>query len=516
MPDIASAKNIIFRSNDESIVKVLDDGSIVPQSSGSTTIHVESYYDGYIKDVPITITYKPHYNLEFVASNGTDNQTDLEVLLNQNYTLSDENIFDAPEGFTFDHWNTEEDGSGEKYRLGDIITSSTDKEVIRLYAQYKGTLVFDAQGGNVSINSKEVFYNRLVGELPLPTKEGAAFEAWEIQTGDKSIRQNVQYNTNTKYITGTLVAEASWLTGAYTLAYNGNGGVLPKDHSYSAYQELKEDLLTRWCSLNSNRQLMSNPFLRDGYVFTGWNTKEDGTGESYTAGDTINFSSVPDSLFTLYAQWKKNSHTITFHKNYGTDELETQEMDDGVSTALRTNTFTRNGFSFKEWNTDPGGNGTSYVDGEEISVSSDLELYAIWEETFDFIINNLNVNETKLIVYKLPVGMVPDEFTSNITLNYGYGTRVDTKNVNNQEVLYTGGKFKITKGLADYKVYTLSVLGDVNGDGIIGIIDYIRIMKHIMGDMTLENEYSLAADMNENERIDIIDYIRIMKIIMGE
>ena len=37
-----------------------------------------------------------------------------------------------------------------------------------------------------------------------------------------------------------------------------------------------------------------------------------------------------------------------------------------------------------------------------------------------------------------------------------------------------------------------------------------------MGDMTLENEYSLAADMNENERIDIIDYIRIMKIIMGE
>ena len=206
--------------------------------------------------------------------------------------------------------------------------------------------------------------------------------------------------------------------------------------------------------------------------------------------------------------------TVTFYKNNGTDEYVTQSVSG--SATLRKNDFTRNGFTFVNWNTKRDGSGTTYTDEQEINITEDLVLYAQWEETFDYVINHFNVDESKSIIYKIPIGTKPNGFTPYITVNYGYGTRVDTKNVNNQDVLYTGGKFTITKGLIDYKTYALSVLGDVNGDGIIGIIDYIRIMKHIMGDMTLENEYSLAADMNENERIDIIDYIRIMKIIMGE
>lgn len=45
--------------------------------------------------------------------------------------------------------------------------------------------------------------------------------------------------------------------------------------------------------------LTSNTFTRSGYVFTGWNTKANGTGTTYANGATYNFASHT----VLYAQW---------------------------------------------------------------------------------------------------------------------------------------------------------------------------------------------------------------------
>jgi uncharacterized repeat protein (TIGR02543 family)/LPXTG-motif cell wall-anchored protein len=45
--------------------------------------------------------------------------------------------------------------------------------------------------------------------------------------------------------------------------------------------------------------LRSNGFTRTGYTFTGWNTRQDGTGTPYAAGASYSFASD----LTLYAQW---------------------------------------------------------------------------------------------------------------------------------------------------------------------------------------------------------------------
>lgn len=62
------------------------------------------------------------------------------------------------------------------------------------------------------------------------------------------------------------------------------------------------------------------------------------------------------------------------------------------------------------------------------------------------------------------------------------------------------------------------VQGDANGDGIMGIIDYIKIKKDIMDTekFTDGSVFFEAADMNENNKIDILDYIKIRKAIMEE
>lgn len=49
---------------------------------------------------------------------------------------------------------------------------------------------------------------------------------------------------------------------------------------------------------------------RSGHAFTGWNKEADGSGSSYSAGQTV---SVPaDSTVTLYAQWKQSCSALVY------------------------------------------------------------------------------------------------------------------------------------------------------------------------------------------------------------
>ena len=52
---------------------------------------------------------------------------------------------------------------------------------------------------------------------------------------------------------------------------------------------------------NVSQALAANTFTRDGYVFTGWNTKADGSGTFYTNKQIITLTQE----MTLYAQWEQ-------------------------------------------------------------------------------------------------------------------------------------------------------------------------------------------------------------------
>ena len=59
-------------------------------------------------------------------------------------------------------------------------------------------------------------------------------------------------------------------------------------------------------STSEGGTLNKNAFTREGYNFLNWNTKADGTGESYADGATVNLTE--DTI--LYAQWEDN-HSLT-------------------------------------------------------------------------------------------------------------------------------------------------------------------------------------------------------------
>ena len=75
----------------------------------------------------------------------------------------------------------------------------------------------------------------------------------------------------------------------YTIKYNPNGGT--------------GDSIRKTYPVNTTAVAEECTYAKDGYSFSGWNTKADGSGTGYKPGDAI---SSPKSNIVLYAQWNAN------------------------------------------------------------------------------------------------------------------------------------------------------------------------------------------------------------------
>lgn len=92
------------------------------------------------------------------------------------------------------------------------------------------------------------------------------------------------------------------------------------------------------------------------------------------------------------------------------------------------------------------------------------------------------------------------------------------KNSSNKDktsgTISTGDKATITVD-SETKSYEIIIYGDVNGDGKISAVDYVRIKNNIMGTSTLSGAYKEAADVDKNGKVSAVDYVKIKNKIMG-
>ena len=153
----------------------------------------------------------------------------------------------------------------------------------------------------------------------------------------------------------------------FTLNYDANGGNGTMTDKDSPYVN------------NSQAKVLDNEFTRSNYRFTGWNTKADGTGDSYKAGDMIKMT----ANMTLYAQWKHKGGggsgdkkvTLHYESNGGTTYKD-ERYTYGTTVKL-DKTPLREGHTFTGW----------YADKEltkkisKITMKGDKTVYAGWELT---------------------------------------------------------------------------------------------------------------------------------------
>ncbi len=91
---------------------------------------------------------------------------------------------------------------------------------------------------------------------------------------------------------------------AHSVIYDGNGntsGFAPADTA-------------KYFENDAVAAAVAGSLARAGYVFEGWNTSADGTGNAYSAGALF---SMPVVDLTLYATWTGSFHTVTFDSRGG-------------------------------------------------------------------------------------------------------------------------------------------------------------------------------------------------------
>ena len=184
------------------------------------------------------------------------------------------------------------------------------------------------------------------------------------------------------------------LWGYSTIKFDANGG------DYIDMYDITWDV-----NGDPTIDLYSPDVRRSGYVFTGWNTKADGTGtsanctlyddetSSYIDSCSINTSDLSPTITTLYAQWT-NQVTIHFTADYYAEgEMEDQIITIGVPTKLNPFTFISQESVFEYWRSydsyDLGcENNDECPDEAEITLPNDIErlsitLWSYWVEYVD-------------------------------------------------------------------------------------------------------------------------------------
>ncbi|MBO4824535.1 MAG: InlB B-repeat-containing protein [Lachnospiraceae bacterium] len=126
----------------------------------------------------------------------------------------------------------------------------------------------------------------------------------------------------------------------YIVQFDGNGATSGSENGYVLTYD------TDW-TIPLNRE--SFKFARTDYMFTGWNTKADGTGKSYKDGDTVkNLTAEAGDTVWLYAQWGEIKYEITFDAAGGT-AVDTVKKLTHNSQYGTLPTTTREGYDFVGW-----------------------------------------------------------------------------------------------------------------------------------------------------------------------
>ena len=190
------------------------------------------------------------------------------------------------------------------------------------------------------------------------------------------------------------ITKYKFVANEYKIQFDGNG----------ATSGSMKDLSMTY---DKAKKLTANAYKKTGYIFTGWNTKKNGSGDSYDNKQSVkNLTSKNGGTVTLYAQWEPITYTVQYNGNGATSG----------STAASTHIYdkekklTKNGFersfgvtyhdnyddddtdektvssSFQKWNTAAGGAGTFYSNRQSVknlttTNGATVNLYAQWKDS---------------------------------------------------------------------------------------------------------------------------------------
>lgn len=434
----------------------------------STTLTPSDLGAPYNPEKPQTTVIMPKQNVELTAIAEKTVNT-YTVIFKENTgtgTMEDQNfVYDIEQkltsnkftktGYTFESWNTNEDGTGTKYTNEQLVKNlvPTPNGTLMLYAQWlpnEYTIIFNANGGHGAMPVQTLKYDetQAIQENTL-TREGYIFAGWNLSADgtDTSYANKEQVLNLTSESGGRIELYAQWSANSYTVEFNANGGKGTMTNQVFTYDVAKA--------------LRANVYTRTGYTFVGWSTdanyvvkSEDATSSASTTGsasssgttsstgttegnsqnttgaklykdkeEVSNLAITPNGTITLYAIWTKNKYTVIYNPNAPTEtttgSMENSKYEYNTTARLSENEYQRIGYTFKNWNTKPDGTGTTYNNGQEIenltqTANGIVNLYAQWTANIYRINFNSNTGigtmDTQVCTYDVSTNISANKF----------------------------------------------------------------------------------------------------------
>ncbi len=389
------------------------------------------------------------YTVTFNTNSGTGspNISSVSGNYNTNVTLATAGTL-SKTGYTFAGWNTAVDGSGTTYAAG--LTTYNVTADVTLYAQWTYNVSYNGNGNTSgtaptdATNYTQAASVNTASNSGTLAKTGYTFAGWNTAV-DGSGTTYTAPQTGAFSNTGNITLYAKWTPNNNTITFNGNG---------NTGGSMSNQTIATAASAN----LTTNAFTKTGYTFAGWNTLANGTGTSYTNGQSYTMGTAN---VTLYAQWTPNNNTITFNGNGSTGgSMSNQTIATAASANLTTNAFTRTGYTFAGWATSAGG-AVAYADGASYTMgTANVTLYAKWSPnnytiTFDGNGNTGGSMSNQTIASGASANLTTNAYTKTSYTFAGWNTLA-----NGTGTSYTDGQ-SYTMGTANVTLYAQWTPGPV-------------------------------------------------------
>ena len=365
------------------------------------------------------------------------------------------------------------------YRFMYIGLGYTADEIQVAFGEYRWYATYDLNGGQGDSSTQSALRGSNITTHGTPTRHGYTFAHYHYSynNGQYDVNANSALgagNWDTSNITGpTINLVAQWDPNPYTISYNSNK---PSKASSSVTGSTGQTDLV----YDQTGNLANNGFSITGWSFVNWNTKADGSGTTYQAGQQVKNMNDGQNT-TLYAQWRPNVYTLILDDQYAVKSGTTlafekydydwyKESNAKTSLNNKVSIPSKTGQIFGGYYTEKEGNGEQWIDKngkikiKANKISSEKTVYAKWTPAvYKITLDNQGANKgeegTGAVWEKYNIGFYSDAAT---TKQY---TDSNKKIICPKKKNYTFGGYWTVKN--DYNQSNGQQL--VNGNGEINI-----------------------------------------------
>lgn len=207
--------------------------------------------------------------------------------------------------------------NGTGYQTGNVWKRDSS---VTLYARQKPgvyTVTLNNQSPSVpGTTSVPATFGSAMPTITLPLKTGYTFGGYFTEMNGNGTQYYSESGESLRNydITSASTMYAKQTANNYMISFEGNGN----DSGSMLGEPMVYDV---------EKVLLQNTYKKIGYTFVCWNTKADGTGDSYADMQSVkNLTPVPDGSAVLYAQWSdadlnvKDKEVIEYEDKNPTEE----------------------------------------------------------------------------------------------------------------------------------------------------------------------------------------------------